>query len=201
LLLFFPGISFGQESPDPPLNHAQSERKPFFSDVTIWTAQTVGSVNVMSTYPGQEMFAAGIGLRRHLFNFRHTMVRWNFEVIPVCMPSFPGANGRTYHYGGGGGLGLDFEPRRKWRGAVYRRELWPAGIYDPTASGHAKNELLTAIRPGIGVPAAGEKSLRTGITFFHFSNMHTVKNNPGFDGILIYMGYSFSFEHKRSGQS
>lgn len=103
LLLFFPGISFGQESPDPPLNHAQSERKPFFSDVTIWTAQTVGSVNVMSTYPGQEMFAAGIGLRRHLFNFRHTMVRWNFEVIPVCMPSFPGANGRTYHYGGGGG--------------------------------------------------------------------------------------------------
>jgi hypothetical protein len=103
LLLFFPGISFGQESPDPSLNHAQSERKPFFSDVTIWTAQTVGSVNVMSTYPGQEMFAAGIGLRRHLFNFRHTMVRWNFEVIPVCMPSFPGANGRTYHYGGGGG--------------------------------------------------------------------------------------------------
>ena len=116
LLLFFPGISFGQESPDP-LNHAQSERKPFFSDVTIWTAQTVGSVNVMSTYPGQEMFAAGIGLRRHLFYFRHTMVRWNFEVIPVCMLSFPGANGRTYHYGGGGGLGLDFEPRRKWRGA------------------------------------------------------------------------------------
>ena len=22
--------------------------------------------------------------------------------------------------------------------------------------------------------------------------MHIVKNNPGFDGILIYMGYSFS---------
>jgi len=41
LLLFFPGISSGQESPDPPLNHAQSERKPFISDVTIWTAQTV----------------------------------------------------------------------------------------------------------------------------------------------------------------
>lgn len=89
LLLFFPGISFGQESPDPPLNHAQSERKPFFSDVTIWTAQTVGSVNVMSTYPGQEMFAAGIGLRRHLFNFRHTMVRWNFEVIPCACRRSP----------------------------------------------------------------------------------------------------------------
>jgi hypothetical protein len=114
-LLFFPRISAAQESLDPPLNLAQSERRPFFSDVTIWSAQTVGSVNVMSTYPGQEMFAAGIGLRRHLLNFRHTILRWNFEVIPVCMPSFPGANGRTYHYGGGGALGLDFEPRRQWR--------------------------------------------------------------------------------------
>jgi hypothetical protein len=159
LLLFFPEISFGQESPDPPLNHAQSERKPFFSDVTIWTAQTVGSVNVMSTYPGQEMFAAGIGLRRHLFNFRHTMVRWNFEVIPVCMPSFPGANGRTYHYveAGGGGFGFRATQKMARSAAVYRRELWPAGIYDPNARGHAKNELLTAIRPGIGVPAAWEK--------------------------------------------
>ena len=114
-LLFFPRISAAQGSPDPQLIHAQSERRPFFSDVTIWSAQTVGSVNVMSTYPAQEMFAAGIGLRRQLFNFRHTILRWNFEVIPVCMPSFPDANGRTYNYGGGGALGLDFEPRRQWR--------------------------------------------------------------------------------------
>ena len=69
----------------------------------------------MSTYPGQEMFAAGIGLRRHMFNFQQTTMRWNFEIIPGCMPSFPTANGRTYHYGGGGALGLDFEPRRQWR--------------------------------------------------------------------------------------
>ena len=156
LLLFFPGISFGQESPDPPLNHAQSERKPFFSDVTIWTAQTVGSVNVMSTYPGQEMFAAGIGLRRHLFNFRHTIVRWNFEVIPVCMPSFPGTD-LSLRWRRGVGFGFRATQKMARSAAVYRRELWPAGIYDPNASGHAKNELLTAIRPGIGVPAAWEK--------------------------------------------
>ena len=29
-LLFFPGISAAQESPDPPLNHAQSERRAIF---------------------------------------------------------------------------------------------------------------------------------------------------------------------------
>jgi hypothetical protein len=39
----------------------------------------------MSTYPGQEMFAAGIGLRRHMFNFQHTIMRWNFEIIPGCI--------------------------------------------------------------------------------------------------------------------
>ena len=203
LLLFFPGISFGQESPDPPLNHAQSERKPFFSDVTIWTAQTVGSVNVMSTYPGQEMFAAGIGLRRHLFNFRHTTVRWNLEVIPVCMPSFPGANGRTYHYGGGGGLGLDFEPRRKWRGAqpFIDVNFGLLGFTTQTPVDTRRTNFSLQFGPGLEFPLRGRSSLKTGITFFHFSNMHTVKNNPGFDGILIYMGYSFSFEHKRSGQS
>jgi hypothetical protein len=156
LLLFpflFPRISAGQESPDPPLHHAQSERRPFFSDVTIWTAQTVGSVNVMSTYPGREMFAAGIGLRRHLFNFRHTIVRWNFEVIPVCMPSFPGTD-FSLRWRRGVGFGFRATQKMARSAAVYRRELWPAGIYNPNAGGHAKNELLTAIRPGIGVPAA-----------------------------------------------
>jgi len=158
LLLLFPGISSGQESLDPPLNHAQSERKPFISDVTIWTAQTVGSVNVMSTYPGQEMFAAGIGLRRHLFNFRHTTVRWNrghtgvHAVVPRRKRTDLSLRWRR-------GVGFGFRATQKMArsAAVYRRELWPAGIYDPNAGGHAKNELLTAIRPGIGVPAAWEK--------------------------------------------
>ena len=201
LLLFFPGISFGQESPDPPLNHAQSERKPFFSDVTIWTAQTVGSVNVMSTYPGQEMFAAGIGLRRHLFNFRHTMVRWNFEVIPVCMPSFPGANGRTYHYGGGGGWVWISSHAENGAELFIDVNFGLLGFTTQTPVDTRRTNFSLQFGPGLEFPLRGRSSLRTGITFFHFSNMHTVKNNPGFDGILIYMGYSFSFEHKRSGQS
>jgi hypothetical protein len=79
-LLFFAGISAGQDQPDQPRNRSKSESPPFFSDVTIWTAQTDGSVNVMSTCPGQEI-----------------IMRWNFEIIPVCMPSFPTANGRNMH--------------------------------------------------------------------------------------------------------
>ena len=202
-LLFFPGISAGQDQPDQPRNRSKSEPPPFFSDATIWTAQTVGSVNVMSTYPGQEMFAAGIGLRRHMFNFQHTIMRWYFEIIPVCMPSFPTANGRTYHYGGGGALGLDFEPRVQWRIAqpFIGVNFGLLGFTTQTPVDTRRTNFSLQFGPGLKFPLRGRSSLKTGVTFFHFSNVHTVKNNPGFDGILSYMGYSFSFEHMRSGPS
>ena len=202
-LLFAPSISAGQDTPDPPLNRSKSEPPPFFSDITIWSAQTVGSVNVMSTYPGQEMFATGIGLRRHMFNFQHTIMRWNFEVIPLCMPSFPTANARTYHYGGGGALGLDFEPRRQWRIAqpFIDVNFGLLGFTTQTPVDTRRTNFSLQFGPALKFPLRGRSSLKTGVTFFHFSNMHTVKHNPGFDGILIYMGYSFSFEHKRPGPS
>jgi hypothetical protein len=104
-VLFFPQTSAAQDSPDPQEKFTTRERGPIFTDVTLWTAKTMGSVNVMSTYPGQQMFALGVGLRRHLFSFPHTELRLNFEIVPWCMPSFPGANGRTFHYGGGRGPG------------------------------------------------------------------------------------------------
>jgi hypothetical protein len=149
------------------------------------------------------MFAAGIGLRRHMFNFLHTIMRWNFEIIPVCMPSFPTANGRTYRYGGGGALGLDFEARRQWRIAQPSIDVnfGLLGFMTQTPADTRRTNFSLQFGPGLKFPLRGRSSLKTGATFFHFSNMHTVKNNPGFDGILIYMGYSFSFEHKRSGPS
>ena len=201
ILVLMPRISAGQDLSDPPPNLPKKESPPFFSDVTIWSAQTVGSVNVMSTYPGQEMFATGIGLRRHMFSFQHTIMRWNFEIIPLCMPSFPTANGRTYHYGGGGALGLDFEPRKQWRVAqpFIDVNFGLLGFTTETPVDTRRTNFSLQFGPGLRFPVRGRSSLKTGVTFFHFSNMHTVKNNPGFDGILIYMGYSFSFEHKRSG--
>ena len=201
VLLLIPRISAGQDLTDPPANRPKKNPPPFFSDITIWSAQTVGSVNVMSTYPGQQLFATGIGLRRHMFNFQHTIMRWNFEIIPLCMPSFPTANGRTYHYGGGGALGLNFEPRKQWRVAqpFIDVNFGLLGFTTETPVETRRTNFSLQFGPGLKFPVRGRSSLKTGITFFHFSNMHTVKNNPGFDGILIYMGYSFSFERKRSG--
>ena len=201
ILVLFPKISAAQDLSDSPTNRPKKEPPPFFSDITIWSAQTAGSVNVMSTYPGQQMFATGIGLRRHMFNFQHTIMRWNFEIIPLCMPSFPTANGRTYHHGGGGALGLDFEPRKQWRVAqpFIDVNFGLLGFTTETPVDTRRTNFSLQFGPGLRFPLRGRSSLKTGITFFHFSNMHTVKSNPGFDGILIYMGYSFSFEHKRSG--
>jgi hypothetical protein len=196
-LLCVPSISAGQDQPDDPpaSHHAKPEAPPFFSDVTIWTAQTIGSVNIMSTYPGQEMFAAGIGFRRHMFNFRRTIMRWNFEIMPVCMPSFPTANGRTYHYGGGGALGVDFEPRRQWRLAqpFIDVNFGLLGFTTETPVDTRRTNFSLQFGPGLRFPLRGRSSLKTGVTFFHFSNMHTVKENPGFDGILIYMGVFVQF--------
>jgi hypothetical protein len=201
LLILFPGISIAQDLSDPPPNRPKRESQPFFSDITIWSAQTVGSVNVMSTYPGQEMFATGIGLRRHMFNFQHTIMRWNFEIVPLCMPSFPTANARTYHYGGGGALGLDFEPRKQWRVAqpFIDVNFGLLGFTTETPVDTRRTNFSLQFGPGFRFPLRGRSFLKTGVTFFHFSNMQTVKNNPGFDGISVYMGYSFSFEHKRWG--
>ena len=99
-------------------------------------------------------------------------------------------------------MGLDFEPRRKWRGAqpFIDVNFGLLGFTTQTPVDTRRTNFSLQFGPGLEFPLRGRSSLKTGITFSHFSNMHTVKNNPGFDGILIYMGYSFSFEHKRSGQ-
>lgn len=196
-ILLLPNPGAGQDPADSPLQPAATEKAPIFADVTIWSAQTVGSVNVMSTYPGQEMFAIGIGLRRHLYSFPHTYMRWNFEVVPLCMPSFPTMHSRVYHYGGGGALGLDFEPRRRWKMQPFIDvNFGLLGFTTETPVDTRRTNFSLQFGPGFQIPLRGRSSLKTGITFFHFSNAHTVEKNPGFDGLLIYMGYSFSFERR-----
>lgn len=200
LILFFPYRSACQDPYDSPLKHASAESAPIFTDVTIWTAQSVGSTNVMSTYPGQEMFATGVGLRRHIYGFRHMEMRWNFEIVPFCMPSFTSADGRTYHYGGGGSLGASLEPRKRWKIQPYfDASVGLLGFTNATPAGTRRKNYSMQFGPGLTIPVRGRSSLKTGIWFFHFSNMRTEPTNPGFDAVVIYMGYTFSFERRSSG--
>jgi hypothetical protein len=102
----------------------------------------------------------------------------------MCMLSFPAASGRTYHYGGGGALGLDFEPRRQWRIAqpFIDVNFGLLGFTTQTPVDTRRTNFSLQFGPGLEFPLRGRSSLKTGLPFFHFSNMHTVKNNPGFDG-------------------
>jgi hypothetical protein len=65
------------------------------------------------------MAAMGVGLRRHFHTYRHFDMHWNFEIVPLCVPSFPTSGGRTYHFGGEGSGGVEFEPRKEWKQLPY----------------------------------------------------------------------------------
>ncbi len=199
-IFLFPKIGACQDPPDSATKSVPTKRAPIFTDVTIWSAQSVGSTNVMSTYPGQEVFATGIGLRRHLYMFRHTNMRWNFQIMPLCIPSFPSSEERTYHYGGGGSFGLNLEPRKRWKLQPYfEGNVGLVGFTNPTPVDTRRMNYTLQFGPGFIIPVRGRSSVKTGIWFFHFSNMHSVATNPGFDALVIYMGYSFSFERRGTG--
>ena len=182
ILVLFPKISAAQDLSDSPTNRPKKEPPPFFSDITIWSAQTVGSVNVMSTYPGQQMFATGIGLRRHMFNFQHTIMRWNFEIIPLCMPSFPTANERTYHHGGGGALGLDFEPRKQWRVAqpFIDVNFGLLGFTTETPVDTRRTNFSLQFGPGLRFPLRGRSSSEDRHHFLPFFQYAHGEEQPRF---------------------
>jgi hypothetical protein len=178
------------------------EKPPLFTDMTIWSGNTVGSVNVMSTYPGQEMFAMGVVMRQHIHTFRHTEMQWNFEAIPFCIPSFPTTNGRTYHYGGGGSLGIDLSPQKQWKVQPFvDTNVGLLEFTNDTPVNTRRFNFSLQFGPGFIVLVRGRSSLKLGIRFFHFSNAHTVMRNPGFDGLFIYAGYAFNLGRRPAGAS
>jgi hypothetical protein len=66
------------------------------------------------------------------------------------------------------GIGFRATPTMAGSSAVRRRELWPAGVHDPNSSGHAKDQLLTAIRAGTEVSVAWQKFPENGSHVFPF---------------------------------
>jgi hypothetical protein len=193
LILLFPMMSNCQELIAPSRDPAAAEKPPFLTDVTIWTGQTAGSINLMSTYSGQEMFAMGVAIRQRLRTFRHTEMRWNFEALPLVMPSFRTVNGRNYHYGGGGSLGLNLSPRKQWMvQPFFDANIGLVGFTTDTPANTRRTNFSLQFGPGFVIPLRGRSSLKVGLRFFHFSNASTVAHNPGFDGLLIYTGYAFN---------
>ena len=157
-LLFFPRISAAQESSDPPLNHAHSERRPFFSDVTIWSAQTVGSVNVMSTIRGRRCSRRALACAPpvQLSAYDPALELRGHTGVHAVVPRRKRTD-LSLRWRRGVGFGFRAAPTMAGRPAVYRREFRSVGVHNADACGHEKDELLTAIRPGIEVPVARQK--------------------------------------------
>lgn len=49
--------------------------------------------------------------------------------------------------------------------------------------------------PGLYIPVGPERWLKMGVQFFHFSNAHAVRLNPGFDTFFVYAAYTFRNIH------
>jgi hypothetical protein len=177
-----------------------SVKQPLFRDITIWTGHTVGSTHIMSEYSGQEMFAMGVGISRHMHTFRHLDAQWNFEIIPVALPSLPTSTGRTYHYGGGGTIGTELVPKKKWRVMPYFDVGGGLLMFtEPTPIPEARRlNISFQFGPGFKIPLGGQSSLKTGVWFFHFSDARTTARNPSFDGFLFYAGYVYNFKPRRT---
>ena len=45
--------------------------------------------------------------------------------------------------------------------------------------------------PGVMVPLRGNNAMRTGVWLFHFSDGNTAPRNPAFDGIMVYVSYTY----------
>ena len=45
--------------------------------------------------------------------------------------------------------------------------------------------------PGVTIPMRGNNALRTGVWLYHFSDGNTAPRNPAFDGVMVYVSYTY----------
>jgi hypothetical protein len=183
-----------------------------YQELSFYTAQSFDNPQIISNLSGEHLFLVGVRLTSRLFTTRHLFIGGNMDLKPVaiysrhivnCRPdTFAGCGSVSDTYGGGGSVGLQFTPRNSWR--------WqPFFDFDGGLLAFTHNTPLPDTRrvnmtldfgPGALIPLRGNNALRTGIWVFHFSNGSTAPHhwNPGFDGLMLYVSYTyrnFSFRH------
>ena len=168
-----------------------------FHELSIYGGQSFGYPLVLSDLPGQRLTIVGARLTSHFIEFRHTTLNYNFDVKPLALYSNDIYGGRRYTYGGGGGIGLQIVPHTHWRARPFfdvNGGFLAFTRNTPVPESRRVNMTLD-FGPGFYVPLAGNRSLKTGVQFFHFSNAYTVKLNPGFDTFMVYAAYTFRGVH------
>ena len=164
-----------------------------YRELSFYIGQTLGHPKMISDLGGQGLLVTGLRMTSHLFTSPHLFIAGNVNLQPLALHSIDTPNGRQYTYGGGGSLGLQFAPRVHWRWRPFFDVdggllCFPHDIPVPDTR---RVNMTLAFGPGFLIPLRGNKAMRAGFWYFHFSNGNTGPRNPGFDGFLLYVAYTY----------
>lgn len=166
-------------------------------EFSIYSGESFGYPLLMSDLPDQRLLIVGLRLTSHFLEFRHTTLNYNFDLKPLALYSNDVNGPRQYRYGGGGALGLQIVPHFHTRYRPYFNVNGGCLAFPkqtPVPESRRVNMTLD-FGPGLYIPLGHNRTLKTGVQFFHFSNAYTVRLNPGFDSFFVYAAYTFENVH------
>ena len=184
-------VDVAWNSAEPVTATASSPRR--YRELSIYSSGMLTNPQLMSDLKNQRLFFTGVRLTSRLFTTRHLFIGGNLDVKPFVIHSRSVPNGRQYTYGGGSSVGLQFSPRVGWRWQPFFDVdggfvAFPHDV--PTPNTRRVNMTLD-FGPGVTIPMRGNNALRTGVWLFHFSNGNTAPHNPAFDGVMVYVSFTY----------
>jgi hypothetical protein len=164
-----------------------------YREFSIYTSGTLANPQLMSGLKDQRLFFTGVRLTSRLFTTRHLFIAGNVDVKPLVIHSRSVPNGREYTYGGGSGVGLQFAPRitSRWKPFFDVDGGFLAFPHDVPTPNTRRVNMTFDFGPGVTIPMRGNNALRTGVWLYHFSDGNTAPRNPAFDGVMVYVSYTY----------
>jgi hypothetical protein len=185
---------------DTPASSTTSDVSPVSSphryrELSFYTAQTFDNPQIISYLSGEHLFLTGVRFTSRLFTTPHLFIGGNLDLKPLAIYSrnIPNCRPSTYGgcwsigdtYGGGGSVGLQFALRDSWR--------WQP-FFDVDGG-------LLAFTHDIPLPYTRRVNMTLDFgpgTLIHLRGNDAVHWNPGFDGLMLYVSYTyrhFSLHH------
>ena len=165
----------------------------YYRELSIYTSGMLANPQLMSDLKNQRLFFTGVRLTSRLFTTRHLFIGGNLDLKPLIIHSKSVPNGREYTYGGGSGVGLQFAPRVGWRWQPFFDVDggFVAFPHDVPMPNTRRVNMTLDFGPGVTIPLRGNNALRTGVWLYHFSDGNTAPRNPAFDGVMVYVSYTY----------
>lgn len=195
---------------DTPANSTTSDVSPVSSphryrELSFYTAQTFANPQIMSDYGGEHLFFTGVRLTSRLLTTPHLFIASNLDLkplaiyyrnVPNCTPKDTNGCGNIGNiYGGGGSAGFQFAARNSWRWQpFFDADGGLLGFTNDVPFPNTRRMNLTLeYGPGALIHLRGNNAIRVGVWVFHFSNASTAPYhwNPGFDGLMLYVAYTY----------